>query len=115
MPMTFWYLVFVLVGIQLVMGLGLIIWTHHFRNDGKTLLGLLGVEIGIPLVVFGVASLGYWLHPPRLTSDALGPGPIWPTLMSLCLSLLLLGIAIIVMLKVTMEATLGGLRRINRR
>jgi len=110
---VFWDIALALVGLQCVAGVGLTIWSRRFRGDGKALLGLLAAEVGIPLSVFGLASLGYWLHPPQPTPDALGPSPLWPTLMSLYLSLLPLGVAIIIILKVIMQAVLKGVRNID--
>ena len=111
----FWDIAFVLLGLQFVMGFGLTIWSRPFRGDGKALLGLLAAEIGIPLTVFGLASLGYWLHPPQPTPDALGPSPWWPALMSCYLSLLPLAIACIIIVKVVIQASLRGVRRIENR
>lgn len=112
---TFWDTAFVLLGLQLVMGVGLTIWSRRFRRDGTALLGLLAAEIGIPLIVFGLASLGYWMKPPQATPDALGPSPWWPALMSCYLSLLLLVIASIVIVKVAIQSSLRGVRRADDR
>ena len=113
--MYFWPTVLTLLGLHLVLGLALTCVFPRFRREGKSLLGLLIAAVGIPAVIYGIAGLGYRMHPPAPSSDALGPCPEWHVIGALPISLILLFVGASIMLKVLCQSALLGVRRLEHK
>ena len=107
--------IWTVLAVQIVGGIGLRIFAPKFRSEANGLLGLAAAEILIPATVFAIAAFGFWLHPPQPTSDALGPSPWWPALLSSYISLLLLGVAAIILLKVVIQSALVVVRKLENK
>ncbi len=96
--MHFWSIVLWFLALELVLGALLACGSQRFRNRGRALLGLASVQVLIPLTVYLLNALYYWIYPPPRTSDALGPDPIWSLIFTVPISLLLMlvGLSVIV-------------------
>lgn len=46
-------------------------------------------QLFVPLSIVGLSAIGYYLHPPRPTSDPLGPSPWWSLIVGVPLALIL--------------------------
>ena len=103
------------LALQIIAGIALRIFVPRFRGEANGLLGLAAVEILLPVVVFALATLTFWLNAPRPCPDALSPHPVWHTIWTIPVSLILMLVGVIIMLKVIIQSALAGVRKLENK